>query len=197
MFIINIKKNNREEFPVIFTNDTYLSSLFSCSTWTIGTPKVNAHNSLGVYQTIPAALPRAINSSAWVCSPHCVPSFLKGILIKLTPCFSLSINSSGSWSKSSLILGSAFVSHHKVQDEIKYKKGFYEKVYKKIDEFNYRTLSNYFDNDESLYYKLTDEKRREEKMKEKEESNKEKDSKIEIKNIKIFDLKTNSHGYIL
>ena len=34
-------------------------------------------------------------------------------------------------------------------------------------------------------------------MKEKEESNKEKDSKIEIKNIKIFDLKTNSHGYIL
>ena len=104
-------------------------------------------------------------------------------------------------SKSTLVLGSAFISHHKVQDEVKYKRGFYEKVYKKIDEFNYKTLSNYFDNDESLYYKLTDEKRREDKMKEKEENNKEKDSKIEVKsevkNIAIFDLKTNSHRYIL
>jgi len=100
-------------------------------------------------------------------------------------------------SKSTLILENGFVNHHRVTDELKYKKGFYEKIYKKIDEFNYKTLSNYLDNDESLYFKLTDEKRREEKMKEKEESNKEKDSKIEIKNIKIFDLKTNSHGYIL
>ena len=100
-------------------------------------------------------------------------------------------------SKSILILENGFVNDHRVTNGLKYKKGFYEKIYKKIDEFNYKILSNYFDNDESLYYKLTDEKRREEKMKEKEESNKEKDSKIEIKNIKIFDLKTNSHGYIL
>ncbi len=104
-------------------------------------------------------------------------------------------------SKSTLILGSAFVNHHRVEDEIRYKKGFYEKIYKKIDEFNYRTLSHYFDNDESLYYKLTDEKRREEKQKEIEEHNKEKDSKIEVKtevkNIAVFDLKTNSHRYVL
>ena len=75
-------------------------------------------------------------------------------------------------SKSTLILGSAFINHHKIQDEIKYKKGFYDKIYKKLDDFNYRTLSYYFNEDETLYFKLTDEKEREEKEKEKENNKK-------------------------
>ena len=114
--------------------------------------------------------------------------------------FSKKSLSHSSRSKSNLILGSAFSNYHKVQDEIKYKKGFYDKIYKKIDEFNYKTLSYYFYEDESLYYKLTDDKRREEKEKEREQNNKNKDSKIEVKgevkSISIYDLKTNSHRYV-
>ena len=121
---------------------------------------------------------------------------------------SLTSNASGSAkshihemrSKSNLILGSAFINYHKIQDEIKYKKGFYDKIYKKLDDFNYRTLSYYFNEDEILYYKLTDDKRREEKEKEREQNNKNKDSKIEVKgevkSISIYDLKTNSHRYV-
>ena len=74
-------------------------------------------------------------------------------------------------SKSTLILGSAFSNYHRIQDEIKYKKGFYDKIYKKLDDFNYKTLSYYFTDDETLYFKLTDDKRREDKEKEKEDNN--------------------------
>ncbi len=110
---------------------------------------------------------------------------------------STKVNST-SRSKSSLIVGSAFSNYHKIQEEIKYKKGFYEKIYRKIDDFNYKTLSYYFIDDEILYFKLTDEKRREEHQKEKDGKNKE--SKIEVKgevkNISVYDLKTNSHRYV-
>ena len=103
----------------------------------------------------------------------------------------------GTRSKSSIILGSAFSNYHKIQDDLKYKKGFYDKIYKKIDDFNYRTLSHYFNDEESLYYKLTDDKRKEEKKKEKNQNKEFKiEVKSEIKNINIYDLKTNSHRYI-
>ena len=103
--------------------------------------------------------------------------------------------------KSNLIVSSSFSNYNKLQEQLRYKKGFYEKVYKRIDDFNYRTLALYFEKDEDLYFKLTDEKRREESEKDEYEKNKLSKSnfevKSEIKNIKIYDLKTNSHRYIL
>ena len=83
--------------------------------------------------------------------------------------------------------------------KIKYKNGFYYKIYKKLVGLNYRTLSYYFNEDETLYFKLHYDKRREIKEKEREK-NKNKYSKIEVKGevkqIAIYDLKTNSHRYV-
>ena len=110
-------------------------------------------------------------------------------------------SSSRQHSKSSLIMSSAFSDYHRYQDDLKYKKGFYERVYKKIEEFNYRTLALYFDDEENLYFKFTDEKRREEKERLLEEQSKERandfEVKDQIKKIHIYDTQTNSHRYVL
>ena len=102
--------------------------------------------------------------------------------------------------KSALCAGSAFSLGHKIQDDMKYKKGLYEKIYKKIDDFNYMTLSHYFNEEDNLYLKMTDDKHREEKEKEEEEYNRSKESSLEVKtevrNIRVFDIKTNSARYV-
>ena len=100
----------------------------------------------------------------------------------------------------SIVMSSAFSNHYRVMEEIKYKKGLHERVYKKIDEFNYRTLAHYLTNEELLYSKFIDEKKREEKLNKMEMENRIKQSRLEVKteivNISIFDLKTNSHRYV-
>ena len=102
--------------------------------------------------------------------------------------------------KSTLCAGSAFSLGHKIQDDMKYKKGLYEKIYKKIEDFNYMTLSHYFNEEDNLYLKMTDDKHREEKEKEEEEYNRAKESSLEVKtevrNIRVFDIKTNSSRYV-
>ena len=102
--------------------------------------------------------------------------------------------------KSTLCAGSAFSLGHKIQDDMKYKKGLYEKIYKKIEDFNYMTLSHYFNEEDNLYLKMTDDKHREEKEKEEEEYNRAKESSLEVKtevrNIRVFDIKTNSARYV-
>ena len=103
--------------------------------------------------------------------------------------------------KSSLLMSSAFTSQSKIQEEIKYKKNLHEKVYKKIEEFNYNTLANYFEEEEKLYNTFIEENKKEEKMKELEASNNEKHNKLIVKeemtSIQIYDLKTNSKRYVL
>ena len=102
--------------------------------------------------------------------------------------------------KSSLLMSSAFTNHNKIQEEVKYKKALHEKVYKKMEEFNYNTLANYFTEEENLFSKFIDEKRKEAKMKEVEEENNEKENRLivkdEIISIQIYDLKTNSNRYV-
>ena len=103
--------------------------------------------------------------------------------------------------KSRIITSSAFANHNKTIEQIKYKKGLHEKIYKKVDTLNYRTLSSYFTEEEKIFAEFIDEKRREEAIKELEEANNEKHSRMEvkgeIKKIEIYDLKTNSRRYIL
>ena len=101
---------------------------------------------------------------------------------------------------SSLIMSSAFTKPNKINEEVKYKKALHEKVYKKINEFNYNTLANYFTEEEDLFSKFIDGKRKEEKMKEVEKENNEKENRLivkdEIVSIQIYDLKTNSNRYV-
>ena len=102
--------------------------------------------------------------------------------------------------QSSLLMSSAFTKHGKIQEEIKYKKALHEKVFKKMEEFNYNTLANYFTEEENLFSKFIDDKRKEEKMKEIEEENNEKENRLivkeEIVKIQEYDLKTNSNRYV-
>ena len=102
--------------------------------------------------------------------------------------------------KSSLITNSSFVNHYKTQEEIKYKRNLYERSFKKIDELNYRTLSNFFTEEDKFFDKLIDEKKREERIKKIEMSNNLKENRLEVKseiiNIKMYDLKTNSSRYV-
>ena len=67
-------------------------------------------------------------------------------------------------------------------------------------DFNYMTLSHYFNEEDNLYLKMTDDKHREEKEKEEEEYNRSKESSLEVKtevrNIRVFDIKTNSARYV-
>ena len=62
------------------------------------------------------------------------------------------------------------------------------------------TLSHYFNEEDNLYLKMTDDKHREEKEKEEEEYNRSKESSLEVKtevrNIRVFDIKTNSARYV-
>ena len=103
--------------------------------------------------------------------------------------------------KSRIITSSAFTDHYKTYEQIKYKKGLLEKVYKRINELNYRTLSSYFTNEQKIYTEFIDEKRRQEAIEEIEKRNNEKQNKLEVRGeitkIEIYDLKTNSRRYIL
>ena len=102
--------------------------------------------------------------------------------------------------KSSLIISSSFANHYRTQEEIKYKRSLFERAYKKMDELNYRTLSNFFTEEDKFFNKLIDEKRRADKIRQIEIRNNEKENKLEIKseivNIQIYDLKTNSRRYV-
>ena len=102
--------------------------------------------------------------------------------------------------KSSLIISSSFMNHYKAQEEIKMNKGLYERLYKKVDEINYRTLSHYFLIEDQLKDKFLDNKKREEKMKEILEYNQSKQNRLEVKSeifsITLFDYKTNSRRYV-
>ena len=103
--------------------------------------------------------------------------------------------------KSNLISSSAFIDHNKTLEQIRYKKGLHEKIYKKVDELNYRTLSSYFTEENKIYAQFIDEKKKEEAIKEIEARNNEKHNRLEVKEaiqkIDIYDLKTNSRRYIL
>ena len=94
---------------------------------------------------------------------------------------------------------SSFSMGHKIQDDFKYKKGLYEKIYKRMDDFNYKTLSHYFLEENKLYLKLADDRHREEIQHEIEERNRNAKAmlevKTEIKNIRVFDIRTNSSRY--
>ena len=103
--------------------------------------------------------------------------------------------------KSTIIASSALPKNYKPLDQIKYKKGLYEKIFRKVDELNYRTLSTYFTEEERVYSEFIDEKKREEAIKELEKQNNEKQNKLEVRGeitkIEIYDLKTNSKRYVL
>ena len=102
--------------------------------------------------------------------------------------------------KSTLIISSSFMNHYKTQEEIKMHRGLYERIYKKIDEINYRTLSHYFLNEDELNEKFLDIKKKEEKMKEILEKNESKQNRLEVKSeitsISLFDYKSNSRRYV-
>jgi len=102
--------------------------------------------------------------------------------------------------KSTLIISSSFMNHYRTQEEIKMHKGLFERIYKKIDELNYRTLSHYFLNEEQLNEKFLDIKKKEEKMKELLEYNKSKQNRLEVKSemisIRLFDFKSNSRRFM-
>ena len=99
-----------------------------------------------------------------------------------------------------IITSSSFSNHRKYQDEIMLRRNVFERIFKKIDEFNYRTLSHYFLIEDNLYLQLVDAKRKEELIQKIADRNREKENRIEAKdelqNILEFDLKTNSHRYI-
>jgi hypothetical protein len=103
-------------------------------------------------------------------------------------------------SKGSLMMSSAFTDNFLIQDEVRMKRNVFEKIYKKIDEFNYLTLSYYFLNEEKLYFKFIDSKKREELKNNEKEKNRIKYNKLnvknEVENIKLFDYKTNSSIYM-
>ena len=87
-----------------------------------------------------------------------------------------------------------------MQDEIRLKRNVLEKIYKKIDDFNYLTLTHYFFGEDKLYFKFIDNKKREEYINNIRESNRKKYNRLNVKNevekIKIFDYKTNSSMYV-
>ena len=103
-------------------------------------------------------------------------------------------------SKGSLMMSSAFTDSFLFQDEVRLKRNVFEKIYKKIEEFNYLTLSYYFLNEEKLFFKFIDPKKREELKNNEKEKNRIKYNKLnvknEVENIKLFDYKTNSSIYI-
>ena len=102
--------------------------------------------------------------------------------------------------KGSLIMSSSYIENNIIQDEVRYKKIIMDRIYKKIDEFNYLTLSHYFLNEEKLYNKFIDIKKKEEAINIIKESNRKKYTRLivrnEVEKILKFDLKTNTSKYI-
>ena len=109
-------------------------------------------------------------------------------------------NSSVLKNKSNLVISSSFMNHNKTQEDIKQHKGLYERIFKRVDEINYRTLSHYFLNEGELIDRFLDEKKKEEKMKELLDYNKSKQNRLEVKSeivsIELFDYKSNSKRYV-
>jgi hypothetical protein len=103
-------------------------------------------------------------------------------------------------SKGVLMMSSAFAENDIIQDEIKYKRNACERIYKKLDEFNYLTLSHYFLNETKLYYLFIDAKKQKEMINNIKDNNRKKCDRInvrdEILKIMRFDLETNSRRYI-
>ena len=99
-----------------------------------------------------------------------------------------------------LISSSSYSNHRKYQEEIMFKKNTYERIYKKIDDFNYKTFSHYFLLEDNLYFQIVDAKRKEELILKISNRNREKENRIDVKdeiiNISEFDFKTNSRRYI-
>ena len=102
--------------------------------------------------------------------------------------------------ETSIISSSAYANHKKYQEEIMFKKNTYERIFKKIDEFNYKTFSHYFLLEENLYFQIVDTKRKDELIQKISNRNREKENRIDVKdeiaNILEFDVKTNSRRYI-
>jgi len=102
--------------------------------------------------------------------------------------------------KSTLIMSSSFMNHYKTQEEIKMHKGLYERIYKSLEDLNYRTLSHYFLMEDQFKDKFLDDKKKEENMKAILEFNQNKENRLEVKSeiteINLFDYKTNSRRYM-
>jgi len=100
-----------------------------------------------------------------------------------------------------IISSSSYSNHRKYLEEIMFRKNIFERIYKKIDEFNYKTLSHYFLLEDSLYFQIVEAKRKQELIQKISERNREKENRIEakdeIKNILEFDVKTNSKRYVI
>ena len=88
----------------------------------------------------------------------------------------------------------------KGSDESKYRKGLHEKVFRLVGDFNYKTLHNYFLEEERLYGKIMDDVHKDTRAKEIIEGNREKYNVLQVKesvrDVKIFDLRTNSVRYV-
>ena len=100
-----------------------------------------------------------------------------------------------------IITSSSYSKYFKYQEEIMFRRNIFERIYKKIDEFNYKTLSHYFLLEDSLYFQLVENKRKQEMIQKISERNREKENRIEakdeIRNISEYDIKTNSKRYIV
>ena len=87
-----------------------------------------------------------------------------------------------------------------INEEMKYKRGIYDKIFRKIDDFNYKTLTYYFLDDDKVYLKLADDLHKENKRKELLRQNREKQDVLEVKssveNIRVYDIRTNSTTYV-
>ena len=103
-------------------------------------------------------------------------------------------------SKGNLTMSSAFSKNYVIQKEISFIKDIFDKISKKIEHFNYLTLSHYFLREEDLKFKLMETKRQEDLINERREKNRYKYNRMKIKNevqnILLYDLKTNSHTYV-
>ena len=100
-----------------------------------------------------------------------------------------------------LMMSAAFIENGIIQDEIRSKKIALKRMHRKIDEFNYLTLSHYFLNEQNLYYKFLDSNKKDEIFNNLKEKNREKYNRLNVRNevvdIKLFDVKTNSQRYMV
>ena len=70
-----------------------------------------------------------------------------------------------------MILSSGFANSRKTMEDVNYKKNILEKIYKKVDEFSYKTLVQFYLIDDEIYKKFIDQKKVEERLLEIESCN--------------------------
>ena len=103
-------------------------------------------------------------------------------------------------SKGTLAMSSAYTKNNVIQKEISFKKDIFDKIHKKMNDFNYMTLSHYFLDEDKLMSKFMDSRRQEELINNKKEENRKKYNRMivknEVENILLYDIKTKSHTYI-